>query len=485
VEAHNYLGLYMSRETATVVCVGGHGKESKVTGCFSVSLEGQDESGPHALAALVAQGCAQRQWSCGDVTVALDCALFMQHSIHSEFKESKRIAATVRFDTEDALATDASDVAIAFEKLSSSDTGSDLNVFTAKKDVLSDIISALQGNCIDPVAIEPDVHCLSGFVTEKLAKGEESPGEGTVFAMLSRQNGYLVIPPAGENSDGELASTVRTFLIGAKQNRSQVLRREVLMTTATAGSGSMRRLAVLDTKGDVDPGEPELGEKLGVEISSIDISDIAGENLDGVDQVEFALACGAALDSYDKYHEVNFRDDFMPYQGGRLRMQNTLKYFSISVTILVFAVGLYFQMQLLQSNKYGRLIHERLATQYLAVIGQKLPTSGEKVNTRLKREIDRLRAQGPAANPNSDTSLSARLSLILDAVNKAARQADLKVESITISSKSMSITGSASNKTNTLKFEQALKATGLGDVSGNYTAKSGRDHFNLSIKPQK
>ena len=105
MEAHNYLGLYISTRTATVVCVGGHGRESKVTGCFSVAVESQEESALHELAALIAQGCAERQWNCTDVTVSLDCALFMQHSIHSEFKDSKKIAATVRFDTEDALAT--------------------------------------------------------------------------------------------------------------------------------------------------------------------------------------------------------------------------------------------------------------------------------------------------------------------------------------------------------------------------------------------
>ncbi len=483
MEAHNYLGLYISKETATVVCVGEHGKDSTVTGCFNVSLEGREESGLHDLAALIAQGCAERQWSCTDVTVSLDCALFMQHSIHSEFTDSKKIAATVRFDTEDALATDASDVAIAFEKVSSGEAGSDLTVFTARKDVLSEILSALASHGIDPVAIEPDVHCLSGFVSEKLSKAE-SATEGTVYAMLSGRNGYLVIPPAGENSDGELAATVRTFLIGARQNRSQVLQREVLMTNAVAKTGAMQRLAVLDMKGEVDPGDSGLGEKLGVEVSTVDVSGISGETLNGIDPVEFALACGAALDSYDKYHEVNFRDDFMPYQGARLRLQNALKYLSVAVTILLLAGGLYFQMQLRTSNRYIRRTNSKLATDYLAVMGQDLPTRGS-VKTRLGNEIRRLRSQkNPMSNPNSSTSLGSRLVLILDAVTKTAGQAALEIEGITVSPKAMSITGSSSNKTNTLKFEQALKSTGLGDVSGNYTAKAGRDHFNLNIKPR-
>ncbi len=76
--------------------------------------------------------------------MALDCAMFMQHNVHSEFSDPKRIAATVRFDTEEALATDITDVAIAFRITSSDDSGSNLTVFTAQRKVLSDVLGALQ-----------------------------------------------------------------------------------------------------------------------------------------------------------------------------------------------------------------------------------------------------------------------------------------------------------------------------------------------------
>jgi len=113
VESQNYLGIYISRKTATVVCLGPQKKEGDVLNCFSVSVEGQQQEDMHALAGLIVQGCTERELKFSEITVALDCAMFMQHNVHSEFKDPKQIAATVRFDTEEALATDITNIAVA------------------------------------------------------------------------------------------------------------------------------------------------------------------------------------------------------------------------------------------------------------------------------------------------------------------------------------------------------------------------------------
>ena len=164
MEGQNYLGIYLSKAAATVVCLKSQGRSYNVLGCFSVSAEGAEEQNPQVLAGLIAQGCAERELKFSEVAVALDCAMFMQHNVNSEFDDPKQIAATIRFDTEEALATDISDVAIAFSITSSDQTGSGVTVFTAQRKVLSDILLALQSNNIDPVTIEPDVNCLSRFI---------------------------------------------------------------------------------------------------------------------------------------------------------------------------------------------------------------------------------------------------------------------------------------------------------------------------------
>ena len=149
MKGQNYLGIYISKNAATVVCLGSQGREHNILGCFSVSVEESDEPNLRVLANLISQGCAERELGFSEVAVALDCAMFMQHNVHSEFDDAKQIASTIRFDTEEALATDITDVAIAFKITSSNQTGSELAVFTAQRKILSDILISLQSNNIE------------------------------------------------------------------------------------------------------------------------------------------------------------------------------------------------------------------------------------------------------------------------------------------------------------------------------------------------
>jgi len=79
VESQNDLGIYIDRDRATVVCLDSRGKDGGVVGCFSVSVEEDEQANMQTLAGLIAQGCAERDWRFSDVSVALDCTMFMQH----------------------------------------------------------------------------------------------------------------------------------------------------------------------------------------------------------------------------------------------------------------------------------------------------------------------------------------------------------------------------------------------------------------------
>ena len=157
MQTGNFLGIYLAKDRATVVCLEVQGRERKLVGCFSVSPEQSEQPAFQALAQRIAAVCAERQIKFTEAAVALDCAMFMQHSIHSEFSDARKIAQTIRFDTEEALGTDATDVAIAFKINSTDQTGADISAFTTQKQMLSDLLGALQSNNIDPFSVEPDV----------------------------------------------------------------------------------------------------------------------------------------------------------------------------------------------------------------------------------------------------------------------------------------------------------------------------------------
>ncbi|MCK4753398.1 MAG: hypothetical protein KAS75_08120 [Planctomycetes bacterium] len=476
MDGQNYLGIYLSETTATVVCIDSQSRDRKVLGCFSVSVEPSEEPNTQTLASLIAQGCDERNLKFSEIAVALDCRMFMQHKIHSEFNDPKQIAATIRFDTEEAISSDISEVAIAFKIISSGDTGSDMIVFTAQRKALSEILLALQSNNIDPVNIEPDINCLSRFLLQSDTKNL-SAESNPLFAMLSASNGYFIAFDKSQQNQIE-----RTFLINQTQNRSDLLAREIPITTVSANvEEPINCLKVFDSAESID--YTQLTERIGYEAASIDL--VNAETLADCDNaVDFVIAYGAALAHSHKPQSVNFRDDFMPYQGKKVRLQKNLKILSISLAAFCLAIGLYFQMQLMQQNKYRGQLRKKFAKQYSAVmLGQKLPRKINPLN-KLRSEKKRIEnAKSGQLSVTGEETISAKLTSVFQSFNEIAKQTNLNIDSISITTKSINIVGDTSSRSNTLKVFKAIK--GSENSQKRLQPKGGRDSFSITIVPEK
>lgn len=488
MESQNYLGIYIYKDTATAVCLNSRGKEGSLVGCFSVSAEGQDQAKMQTLAGLIAQGCAEREWKFSEVAMALDCAMFMQHRVHSQFKDPRQIGATVKFDTEEALATDITNVALAFEVATSSQDGSELTVFTAERKILSDILAALQQYGLDPVSMEPDVTCLSRFISRKVTSVEPQQADA-LFGILSRHSGYLIVPPVQTDEGSRKASAVRTFLVGKTQNSAGLLAREVLVTAATVeDSKPIRSLRLFDSAGAVDC--RQLGEKLGMEAGAIDLLQAAGTELqtptDGLDPVDFAIAYGAALAHSQKGHRVDFRSDFSPFQGKKLRLQKALKFAAVSVTVLLMTVGLYFQTQLFSVNRDRNNLRGKFAKDYADVTLEKLSNSvtAKKALTDLERLLRRIEAEKKGLIADK-TSISSKLTLVLAAFNKCAAQTDLNISSITVTSKDILVSADTSSPQNRQKIFETVRSSGLEILQERIAAPvGGRQNFSITLAPK-
>ena len=480
MEGQNYLGIYLSKGSATVVCLDSQGREGNVLGCFTISVEKPEQANPQALARLIAQACAERELTFSDVAVALDSTLFMQHSVHSEFADAKQIAATVRFDTEETLSTDISDAAVAFEIAGSGDNGSELTVFTAERKILSEILLALQSNNIDPITVEPDVKCLSRYVSRNVSLTEDSQ---CLFGILSQRSGYFLA-----FAKSRQAPAVRTFLIAPKQDRTDLLAREVPLTIAlVAGGEPVGCLKVFDSSSSVN--HQQLAERLGIEVSGIDLIESAGVGSDvlgdGTGCVDFAIAYGAALAHFDKVPSTNFRNDFMPYQGKKLRIQRTLKVMSISVSVLMVALGMYVTAQLWSTNKGRGELRNKFKPDYLAVMGGRpMPSRSTDVVGKLGRELNRTRAlKKGIVSKGGEQSVSAKLALVLGAFNRCAAPTRLRIERINITAKHIRIDGSTSSRKNTRKLFQTIREN-LVIIREDYSLKGGRDNFHVTVAPK-
>ena len=484
MEAKNYLGIYLSKDSATVVCLGPSGKDHDVLGCFSVSVPEQTEQNQQELATLIARGCAERELQFSNVAVALDCSMFMQHNVHSDFKDPKQISQTVRFDTEEALAGDVSEIAIAFKITSSNEEGSKLSVFTAQRKILSDVLLSLQSNNIDPVTVEPDVSCLSRFISRNVSFSEDSH---PLFGVFSRRNGYFVVP---DSSGSEETSFMRTFLVGPNRARAELLAREVSITTALLDNKEpINCLKAFDSAGSVD--YQQLSERLGFKASGIDFTEAASADprslADCSDPVDFIIAYGAALANLERPQSMNFRSDFLPYQGKKMRMQKALKFASVSVTVLLLALGVYFQMPLLKTNEYRGDLRKKFAEDYLVVLPgeKKLPTKFRDALRKLSSEDRRIQnIQSGRSGATGEESMMSKLALVLEAFTKVAKPTNLKIDKISVNNKNIRIEGDTSSKSNTLKFFESVKEK-LEIVQFSNEFKSNRDVFSITAATKK
>lgn len=479
MESQNYLGIYLSKSTAAAVCLNLHGRVKKMEGCFTVSAEQQTPVNWQELTEQISRGCAQRGWEFSEVRVALDCSMFMQHNIHSSFHDTKQIASTIRFDTEEAIAADIDNVAIAFKITSSDEDGSQLTVFTIDKRILSEVIASLQSNKLDPVTIEPDVNCMARFISQNISVPENAH---PFFAMLSENRGYFVVPIV---SDSQSYTIFRTFLVGASQDRLQLLARQIPLTTALIKTQEpINYLEVFDSSGGLNCAL--LSEKLCLEVEPLDIA--ACVNVDEQqmedcdDMVGFSIAYGTALAHSDKKQTINFREDFMPYLGRKMRIQKILKAVSCVAVVVLIVLGLYFQLRLLQKNKPRKLLVDKFNQQYSAVMFGKGPPKKKNPVKKLSGELKRIRniKSGKLAGTGSE-SVSAKLTLVLSAFNNCAAKIKLNIDRISITSKAINITGDTSSRKNTLKLFDEIKKSGLEIVGDRIDSKGGRDVFAITV----
>ena len=485
MDGKNYTGIYISQTSATVVALNCHGREQNINDCFSVSLEQPTEaedSGKIAqeLAELVSKTASQRNLSFQDneVFIALDCSMFMQHSVKSEFTDPQRIAGTIRSDTEEVFANDISDFALAFKISSKNENGSNISVYTAKRKIISDFISAFQRYNIDPVTVEPDIVCLSKFLSTAFRTQKEAVN---IFALLSVNNGYLIVPAWL----AEKAAIVRTFFISANQNRTELLKRQLTLMLAQINQNTSNAVfRILDSTDSANP--QQLSQILPTEIIDLTAYTQKIPTADCKDKVDFAIAYGAALGFFDKTQTVDLRRDFNPYQGKKIRLQNTLKIAGICSVICMFVFGIFFMGKRISASKQRKDQIKTFESYFLKVIPgyKKMPTPFSEAVRKLEREKNRLLSyrQGHF-DEGAQQSVPAKFTMLLRAFNQCAGQTGITVDSIDVTSKTITLSASTTSKQNTLKLRESILNNNLVIKQENDLGyKDGRNLFKLTLE---
>ncbi len=486
MEQNNCLGIYLSNNRATAVLLSGRSSHPEVLRCFSV----QDEAGSaspdrnrqtNSLTAKIAQTLAAESLRYGEVAVSLDCALYTQHNLHSNFTDHKQIANTITFDAEEALARDAMDMALTFTVTSTDSTGSGTMVFAADRAALNGMLDGLQAANLDPTAIEPDILCLARFLEQNFSAPKDA---NPLFVVLADQSCHI-IKPQGHH----LGPMVRSFIIGASQNKATVLAREIPLTLAAMNLHEpVDSLLIAGQTDQLDV--KALSESTGIAAETIDLTALTGADqsllADCASQVEFVMACGAAIAEIKRIKTSDFRRSFAPYQGKRMVLQRTLRATSIFVSISMIVLALYFQLKVMRINGYVGDLDRKMRGEYAKAMYGREPRSDMSILRQLDRahkKVERIKKGGAFGD---EGSVPAKLTYMLEAINKSPKKIVLNVSTVDVTTKTMSLTGNTRRRADTLALFNSFKShPKLVKSYESYDEKANRDAFTIHLNLKK
>jgi hypothetical protein len=203
--------------------------------------------------------------------------------------------------------------------------------------------------------------------------------------------------------------------------------------------------------------------------------------------VEFAIAYGAAIWKLNPPETIDWRNDFMPYQGGKLRLQSALKLLCVAITVLLLSIGVLGFTYSLQIKKDRTMVRDKFARDYAAfMFGQKMPGKSKEAVRRLDSARRRIRdSQKGMLETSGEDAVAGKLNLVLQAFNKCAATTGLNIDSVRITDRSITISGDTSSSADTLKVFDALRQSNLNILQQSISTRGdGRGNFSVSVEPK-
>ncbi|MCE5185478.1 MAG: hypothetical protein LLF76_05070 [Planctomycetaceae bacterium] len=473
MEEKGSLGIYLAPDKAVAVWTSP-GTDAALVHRLAVQPDAEQPAG---IALQAARAAARAGFAFDEAFIAIDCGYFTQYNLNSEFDDYKQIETTIKFDVEEAAASDAVNLAVAFEITGKETVGAAVNVYTADRQRLTDILLDTQEGGLDPTLIEPDAVALVRALCQTSRFAEQTDA---LFIVLSEKNCYLLRPHAG------FAPMVRTLLVQGVSNIEAMLTREILLARASQAQSPLADLILIGQTKSINTAL--LAQRTGLKVRT----ESPEKNLLGTlaDDGRFAVhellsAYGAALAARSRTGRVDFRRDFMPYQGQRKIMQASLRILSIAAAVLLLTIAIFFQAKAFRMKGYARKLSDKNIAQYKAVMHGNPPANAQP-STKLKSVVTQVKNLEAGIGLGDDSSIPAKLTFFFEAVNSTPANVDIVIQQVTVTSRSMKVKGDTNSRSGTMSLLNEIKKhprIALG--SERLVTDGARDVFEITINPKK
>ena len=440
----------MSYNNATAVLLEGAGHGCSVLNSFFLTAEAEMDSASRLswLISQTAKKTSEMSLKYDEITVSLDCSMYAQHNLQSEFSDHKQIEATIAFDAEEAVATDANELAVTFNITGKNQLGANVTVFTSKRGLMYSILDEFKAASIDPIFIEPDVVCLSRYLNSNMTAEID---QNTLTVVVASNMCYLVTPAIES-----FAPCIRSFLIYPNQDIVPVLKRQIPITVAAHTPHIEDDITKVVLVGNVENIDTEaLEQTTGLNVTTASVPDFSDVS-DKTQITDYAIAYGTAMPELVKSNVADFRKSFMPFEGKIRMMQKSIRLLTVYLTVLMVAVGIYFQAKVIRVQSALSQVENRIKEEYSDVMFGKKPNTQENVSTQLRKVALKLKASGSGLNVGDEKSVPAQLTYLLQAINSVPSSVSLEIADISISARSITIVGNTKSRRESLSLSNAI-----------------------------
>ncbi len=145
---------------------------------------------------------------------------------------------------------------------------------------------------------------------------------------------------------------------------------------------------------------------------------------------------------------------------------------------------MFYHSQLLRENRYQEALRGKLEPDYLAVMPgkTKLPDTMKLAVADLERGLRILKAEKTGIGADQD-SISAKMTLVLQAMNSCAKKTDLNIDKIIITGPNITLSGTTPSQAKAGEVFEAMRKQGL-EVGKQSVGDDGTFSVTLVVKKQ-
>ncbi len=467
------LGIAVSRQEATVAVIDSSKPDASVIDCFRAAAD-SSASGALSLGAAIGRAIRSKNLPTEGAVVSLRSDFYAQYPVRSSFSDPRQIDHTIKFDAEEAAAADAAALAVAYEILHTHPQGAEVMVYAADRQTLTNLLLDLQAEGTDPVLMEPEAVSLARALEQKSPSFQDSRN---LFVWLCGTQCLFL-----RNANKGRAVYFRRVGLVRGEDLVPQLAGQIQLTLA--GWASSEPVESLILTGETEQVQPEaLAQKISYPVKTEQLEWPAGEQ---GDPIQAAAAWGAALSSLHRSRKADFRRDFLPYQGQRKMLQKSLRLISISLTVILVSIGLYFQMKSLRLQTYIARLDDKLLADYKGCMYGQKPPPNQPILTRLRNVLRQVRQRQEGFGTGDDNSVPARLTFLLEALIKTPPSVDFQVQQISITERALRLQGDTNGRRSTLQLLDEFKKHPKLEVESNQISPAPpRDKFEIVLQTKK